>query len=421
MLDSILSILATTDVPAAANAVSAVASDAANAIAPAASSAKIWAYVAFIGLVVFFLALDLGVFHRKAHVVSMREALGWTAIWTTCALLFSAFVYAAYSRHWLGLGLDVPILGSPDLTETVPGLTAAKQYLTGYVVELSLSIDNIFVIALIFRYFAVPAQHQHRVLFWGIMGALILRGVMIGVGAAVIERFDWIIWVLGAFLVFTGVKLLLVSDDDKFDPETSLALKLTKKVVPLSHAYDGRKFFTHLADGTKAATPMFVALVVVEFTDVVFAVDSIPAIFGITLDPFIVFTSNVFAILGLRSLYFALAAMLDRFRYLKYSLAIVLAYVGVKMLLTMHIPRFGIDLDVHIHPAVSLGIIAVSLGVGVVLSLAIPPPKKEGTPDAGGAKDLPQAATNAIGTEKPRAMTDSPGSTGNTPASDRGG
>jgi tellurite resistance protein TerC len=381
---------------------------------------EVWVWVGFISLILGLLALDLGVLNRRSHTVSAAQALRWTGMFVTIALCFAGAVYFIYETKFLGIGLNVPQQGDKPPID-ISGARAVTEYLQGYMLEYALSLDNIFVIALIFRYFAVPAQHQHRVLFWGIMGALILRGVMIGVGAAVIERFDWIIWVLGAFLVFTGVKLLLVSDDDKFDPETSLALKLTKKVVPLSHAYDGRKFFTHLADGTKAATPMFVALVVVEFTDVVFAVDSIPAIFGITLDPFIVFTSNVFAILGLRSLYFALAAMLDRFRYLKYSLAIVLAYVGVKMLLTMHIPRFGIDLDVHIHPAVSLGIIAVSLGVGVVLSLAIPPPNKEGTPDAGGAKDLPQAATNAIGTEKTRAMTDSPGSTGSTPASDRGG
>ncbi|MCC6677233.1 MAG: TerC family protein [Phycisphaerales bacterium] len=321
-----------------------------------------WFYAGFIGLVVVILALDLGVFHRKAHVVGMREALAWSTVWTTCALLFSVFVYFAYSRHWLGLGMNVPVLGHPELTETVPGLTAAKQYLTGYVVELSLSVDNIFVIALLFRFFAVPEKYQHRVLFWGILGALIMRGAMIGVGAALIARFSWIIYVFGGFLILTAVKMALAKNEE-IDPNRNVVARLVRKFIPISEEFDGQRFFTRIG-GRTVATPLLLTLVLVEFTDLIFAVDSIPAIFAITADPFIVLTSNVFAILGLRSMYFCLSGLINKFRYLKVSLIGILFFVGVKMCL-VHTP-FKID------TTVSLFVILGMLGAGIVGSILRP-------------------------------------------------
>lgn len=329
---------------------------------------KTWFYAGFIGLVLGILALDLGVFHRKAHTVGMREAMTWSAVWTSCAVLFTVFVYFAYANHWLGLGLNVPVLGHPDQTETVTGLTAAKQYLTGYVVELSLSVDNIFVIALIFTYFAVPSQFQHRVLFWGILGALILRGLMIGLGAALIARFSWIIYVFGGFLILTAVKMALVKTDD-VNPDKNPVVRLVRRFIPISKDFDGQKFFTYV-DGRRVGTPLLLTLVLVEFTDVIFAVDSIPAIFGITADPFIVLTSNVFAILGLRSMYFCLAGLISKFRYLKVSLIAILFFVGVKMCLV----HTHLKLDTTIALFVILGL----LGAGVVASLLRPlPPDAE--------------------------------------------
>jgi len=323
---------------------------------------KYWFYAAFIGLVFLILALDLGVFHRKAHVVSMREALGWTSVWATCAVLFSAFVYFAYDRHWLGLGTEVPVLGRPGETEVVPGLIAAKQYLTGYIVELSLSVDNIFVIALIFRYFAVPEKYQHRVLFWGILGALMMRGAMIGIGAALIARFSWIIYVFGGFLILTAAKMALVRNEG-IDPDRNPIVRLVRRFVPLTQEYDGQRFFTRI-DGRHYATPLLLTLVLVEFTDLIFAVDSIPAIFAITADPFIVLTSNVFAILGLRSMYFCLSGLINKFRYLKVSLIAILFFVGVKMCL-VHTP-FKLD------TTASLLVILGLLGAGIIASILRP-------------------------------------------------
>lgn len=337
---------------------------------------RLWFYAGFVGLVLVILALDLGIFHRKAHVVSMREAVGWTSVWTTCALLFSVFVYFAYTGHWLGLGLDVPVLGHPELTETVPGLTAAKQYLTGYVVELSLSVDNIFVIALIFRYFAVPEKYQHRVLFWGILGALMMRGAMIGLGAALIARFSWIIYVFGGFLILTALKMAL-SKNDEIHPERNPVVKLVRRLFPISKEYDGQRFFTTI-DGRRFATPLLLTLVLVEFTDLIFAVDSIPAIFAITADPFIVLTSNVFAILGLRSMYFCLSGLINKFRYLKVSLIAILFFVGVKMML-VHTP---LKLDTTVSLVVILGLLAA----GVVASILRPAkePGRDGLPGPAG-------------------------------------
>ncbi len=314
-----------------------------------------WLYVGFVALVFGMLALDLGVFNRKAHVISVREALGWTALWISVALAFNVGVYFIYQHHLLGIGVN----------RGLNGLEAAQEFFLGYVIEKSLSLDNIFVIALIFAYFRVPLLYQHRVLFWGILGALVLRGIMIGLGAALIARFHWVIYVFGALLIITAVKMLLVQHDD-MDPGRNPLVRLARKFYPVSTAFDSHRFFTKI-DGRTAITPLFLALLVVESTDVLFAIDSIPAIFAVTKDPFIVFTSNVFAILGLRSLYFALAALLDTFRYLKFSLVFLLAYVGTKMLLSHYYP---------IPNGVSLAVIGGILAVGVLASVAARPKLK---------------------------------------------
>jgi tellurite resistance protein TerC len=303
----------------------------------------VWlAFLLFIGIL---LALDLGVFHRKAHVVSVREALGWTVIWMTTALLFSAFVYFGYQNNWLGLGL------TPDAVDRGPGFpdgrpndaqSAFLKFLTGYVVELSLSADNVFVIAMLFGYFHVPREYQHRVLFWGILGALVMRGVMIGVGAALVSEFAWILIVFGIVLVITAVRMLFMAEGHA-DPSKNFILRFMRRHFPVTTEFHGEHFFVRepvaAAAGAPAGgrgrlvmTPLAPALVMVETTDLVFAVDSIPAIFAVTADPFLIFTSNVFAILGLRSLYFALAGLLHTFRYLKHALAVVLLTVGIKML-----------------------------------------------------------------------------------------
>ncbi len=330
-------------------------------------SGLIWLYAGFVGLVLLFLALDLGVFHRSAHVVSVKEAAIWSSIWTTCALSFTVFVYFGYDAHWLGLGLDVPVVGNPGETVTLDGLLAAKQYLAGYVIEWSLSVDNLFVIALIFSYFSVPAQYQHRVLFWGILGALVMRGAMIALGAVLIQRFGWITYVFGGFLVLTAIKMAFAGSDG-VHPDRNIVVRAVRRLWPISSHYDGQKFFTRIPGPggalRRAATPLMLALIVVEVTDLVFAVDSVPAIFAITGDPFIVFTSNVFAILGLRSLYFLLANMLGKFRYLKPALVLILLFVGVKMLL--------VHSELKINTGASLAIVVGLLGAGVAASLLIP-------------------------------------------------
>ena len=295
----------------------------------------LWEWAAFGAIVLTMLALDLGVFHRKDHVVRPREALIWSAVWIALALAFGGYVWA---RH---------------------GATPGLEYLTGYVIEKSLSVDNIFVFVVIFGALGIPALYQHRVLFWGILSALVLRGAMIAGGAALLHRFHWVIYVFGAFLVLTGVKLLLTRGPASH-PEKSALFRLLKRVIPASPRLEGNRFFT-VENGKRVATPLFFALAMIEFTDVVFAVDSIPAIFAVTQDPFIVFTSNIFAILGLRSLYFLLASFVERFTYLKPSLAVVLMFVGVKMGL--------VDL-VKIHPAISLGVIVAILATGVAASAA---------------------------------------------------
>ena len=300
-----------------------------------------WHWVGFIACVLVFLALDLGLFHRQAHVVKFREALLWTSVWFSMAMLFA-------------LALK-PLRGNKE----------ALEFLTGYLIELSLSMDNVFVIALIFAYFQVPGQYQHRVLFWGIVGALVMRGVMIGVGAALIAWLQWILYLLGAFVLFTGIKMLFV--DTEVHPEKNRIIKWVRKLYPVTPHLDGQKFVT-VWQGKKALTPLALVLVVVETTDLIFAVDSIPAIFAVTTKPFIVFTSNVFAILGLRSLYFVLAGALEYFRYLKVGLSLVLVFIGVKMLLDPHDspPRwFQVDIPISVSLLVVGGIILIS----IVLSL----------------------------------------------------
>src|SRR5882672_7784893 len=271
-------------------------------------------WVVFIIAILFFLALDLGVFHRRAHVVRFQEALLWTAIWFACAMLFAFVAAPAMVKSW--------------------ARQDTMMFITGYIIELSLSMDNVFVIALIFAYFRVPLEFQHRVLFWGILGALVMRGLMIGVGVAAVRQFEWVLYALGAFLVFSGIKMIF-GGDEEVHPEKNIAIRVARKFYPVSSAYDGQRFLTRL-DGRHALTPLALVLLMVETTDLIFAVDSIPAIFAVTTKPFIVFTSNVFAILGLRSLYFVLAGAIGYFRYLKVGLSLVLVFIGVKMLIDPH-------------------------------------------------------------------------------------
>ncbi len=281
----------------------------------------------FIALILVFLALDLGVFHRKDHVVGIKESLRWTAIWASLALCFSVFVYFAYDNHWFELGTVVDAVDGRVNT----GASATEKYLTGYLVEQSLSVDNLFVIAMIFGSFAVPAIYRHRVLFWGIIGALVMRGAMIGIGAQLIASFHWVMYVFGGFLILTSLKMLFTHSAPS-DPSENIVVRLAKRFLPVTDHYHGHQFVAiHEQRGTRMLTPLAIALLMVETTDLIFAVDSIPAIFAITADPFIVFTSNIFAILGLRSLFFALSGMLDRFTYLRYSLAAILFVVGGKM------------------------------------------------------------------------------------------
>jgi len=326
----------------------------------------IWLWIGFIALIVVFLALDLGVFNRKAHVIGIREAIGWTVVWIVTAMLFNVAVYFLYEHHLFGIGQHAGHVDSVPPAQQLDGTQAAVKFFTGYLIEKSLSLDNIFVISLIFTYFSVPAIYQHRVLFWGILGAIVLRGVMIAAGTAAMHAIDWINYVFAAILIFTALKMLF-SKDEEVHPEKNLLLKLAKRFFPVTSDYHGKKFFTRI-DGRLFLTPLFLVLLVVESMDVVFAVDSIPAIFAITTDPFIVFTSNIFAILGLRSLYFALAAMIRKFRYLKQSIIIILLYVGCKMLFARVIEKHELS---NTMTWVSLGVILGIMTVGIIASLVI--------------------------------------------------
>ena len=356
-----------------------------------------WLYVGFVAFILALLILDLGVFHRTAHVVSMREALTWSGIWISLGLAFAGFIYLGYEHHWLGLGTTVDTMTTPTMAADGTAIyndggSAAIKYLTGFLVEKSLAVDNIFVIAMIFGFFAVPPIYQHRVLFWGIVGALVMRGVMIAVGAALITRFTWIIYVFGAFLIVTGLKMLLMRGGAT-NLDDNLAVRLVRRVLPVTERYHGERFFVRAGTpashapavaggapevdrvvdlakrGALLATPLFLALVLVELTDLIFAVDSIPAIFAITTDPFLVFTSNIFAILGLRSLYFALAGMIDTFRYLKVALSVVLMVIGVKMMTHGWLKAWLGD---HFNFYV-LGVVAGIIATGVIASIATKP------------------------------------------------
>ena len=311
-----------------------------------------WVWVLFIALIMVFLALDLGVFHKHDHVIRSKEAGIWSAVWVTFALGFSGVIYWLFANG---------IVDNP--TQLTPN-NAVLKYITGYLIELSLSIDNIFVIAVIFTSFKIPPIYQHRVLFWGILGAIIFRGLTILFGVALITKFDWIIYVFGAFLLFTAFKMLKGEESD-FDPKNSFVFRQVKKIFPVTTTIHGHDFFIKRM-GTYAATPLFIALIIIELTDILFALDSIPAILAITADPFIVFSSNILAILGLRSMYFLVSRMLEKFRFINYSLVVILAFVGLKMLFSHYI---------ELPEWVSLTVISVSLVGGIVASLTIPEKK----------------------------------------------
>ncbi len=302
---------------------------------------SIWFWIIFNVVVLGLLALDLGVFHRKAHAVSVKEAAIWSVIWISLSLLFNLGIYF------------------------FEGKEIAMQFLAGYLIEKSLSVDNIFVFIMLFSFFQVPPAYQHRVLFWGILGALIMRGALIGVGAFLIAQFSWVLYIFGAFLVYTGIRMALQKDDDHIDVESNRAVKLLRRFFPITDGYRGQKFLT-IENGVRMATPLLVVLVIVETTDLIFALDSIPAIFAVTQDPFIVYTSNVCAILGLRALYFLLAGVMQTFHYLKYGLSLVLVFVGVKMLIADFY---------HVSIGLSLGVIAGVLTVSILASLLVPPPR----------------------------------------------
>lgn len=305
-------------------------------------------WVLFLCMITVFLALDLGVFNKDAHEISYKEATKWTIAWSTLGVLFSGVIYLIYANQLMAIS-----------EHTRTPIEAAVQYLTGYIIELTLSIDNIFVIAIIFRSFRIPLKYQHRVLFWGILGALLFRGIMIVFGVLLIEQFTWTTYVFGAFLIFTAIKMAMSDEESEFDPKKSFIYNAVRKLIPVTGRIDGQKFLFR-KKGMLIATPLLLALILIEFTDILFALDSIPAILGITTDPFLVFTSNIFAILGLRSMYFFVANMLDSFHYLKHSLTVILIYVGIKLILANHY---------HLSIGLSLSVIIVSITAGVLLSI----------------------------------------------------
>lgn len=308
-------------------------------------SDNITAWILFTIFVVVMITLDLFVFHRKAHAVGLKEAIGWSIFWVVLSLAFNVLLWWIWPEREGGL------------TRNEAGLA----FLTGYVVEKALSVDNIFVFVVLFSYFRLPAMYHHRVLMWGIIGAMILRAVFIFAGVAIIEKFEWALYIFGAMLVVTGIKLLFAKGSE-VHPERNPVLKLVRKVIPLTDEYDEGRLFTRI-NGRRVATPLFVVLIVIETTDLVFAIDSIPAIFGVTQDPFIIFTSNIFAILGLRALYFALAGVLDLFHYLHYGLAAVLMFIGAKMLVAQK------PLEYHVSIGVSLGVVGGILALATIISL----------------------------------------------------
>ena len=312
----------------------------------------IWMWIGFNLFVLAMLALDLGVFHRSAHAVTVKEATIWSVVWISLAMVFNLGIYLFWNQL-------VP-------NSAYSNGDAALSFFTGYLIEKSLSVDNIFVFVLIFSYFSVPPQYQHRVLFWGILGALVMRAILILVGAALIKEFHWIIWIFGAFLIFTGIKMAFHKNEE-LHPEDNPLIKLFRRMMPVTQNYDGSKFFVRNA-GKLMATPLFLVLLMIESTDLIFAVDSIPAIFAVTQEPFIVYTSNVFAILGLRSLYFLLAGVMDKFHYLKLGLSVVLTFVGIKMLMP-DLSALLTGVSYKIPTLVSLGVVAGILAIAVAASL----------------------------------------------------
>ncbi len=343
----------------------------------------LWVWISFFSVVLIALFVDIGIVNRKAHAPSRKETIIWSVVWVSLALSFNAFVYWFVNTAY---GHDA-------------ALHKAKEFLTGYLIELSLSVDNLFVFLLIFTYFKVPKQFQHRVLFWGIMGALILRMIMIFAGAELVEQFHWIIYLFGAFLIYTGLKMFQ-NVEDEFEPHETAFVRFVMKYVRISRHYDGDKFFI-VKDGVRTGTLLLLVLIVVEFTDLVFAVDSIPAILGITTDKFIVYTSNVFAILGLRTFFFLLADLADRFHYLKYGLAFILTFIGIKMLLPLAVSVLLIfigeggtsglaDLLTRYQNHefeqaminISLAVVVLALTVSIILSIIMPPRTHETAKEA---------------------------------------
>ena len=327
-------------------------------------------WIVFLAFIGFLLFLDLFVFHRNAHVVNIREAAIYSAFWVGLGVSFGVFVL-----FWLGP-------------------TKGVQYFTGYLIEKSLSVDNVFVFALIFGAFAVPAQYQHRVLFWGVVGALAMRLVLIVVGSALIENYQWVLYVFGAFLILTGIRMALSHGKPEKDPSQNPVVRFARSHLPFSDSYDGQRFFSRV-NAKRVATPLLLVLISVEITDLIFAVDSIPAIFAITTDPFIVYTSNAFAILGLRALYFLLADLKDRFRYLKLGLAVILVFVGVKLVV--------INLGIKIDPILSLVVVISILTASVLASWLRPaPPEVQGHPDLPWPTDDPDSGGGSTaGTVEP--------------------
>ncbi len=312
---------------------------------------QIFLWIGFLLLICLFLAVDLGVFNKKAHAITAKEALGWTAVWFTLALIFGGFVYYLYETNWMEmLSADNPLLYKGD--------EALLNFYTGFLIEKSLSLDNIFVMAVIFSFFRIPVKYQHEILFWGILGAMFFRGVMIYAGVTLISNFTWINYVFGLLLFYSAVQMALAKDNDEVDLLKNPIVRFVTRFYRISDTLDGRFFV--MENGKKAVTILFLALIIIETTDILFAVDSIPAIFAITADPFIVFTSNIFAILGLRSLYFVLADFMDRFKCLKYSLIFILAFVGVKIILAHHYAIPGL---------ISLAVIASMLAAGIIVSV----------------------------------------------------
>lgn len=306
----------------------------------------------FIVSVTILLALDLGVFNRKAHVISYKEAAKWTSFWVFLSILFSGVIY------WLYEGQHI------ENPENYTATQAFWKYSQGYLLELSLSVDNIFVIAVIFRSFKIPQMYQHRVLFWGIIGAIVFRALMILFGVWLIHKIDWITYVFGVFLIYTAYNMAFSKEEMEFNPKESKVFRIIRKIMPITQTIHGQKLFVRKL-GILAATPLFLALIIIEFTDVLFALDSIPAILAITEDPFIIFSSNIMAILGLRSMYFFLANVIDKFSYLKYSLAVILVYVGIKMIFHHYLKENALQIPEWL----SLSVIIISLAFGILYSL----------------------------------------------------